>query len=242
MLLYELLTLETPFAGESYIEVLDKLRSEQSAEFSAADSDIPADLRTICCKCLEKQPRDRYASASELRDDLNRYLCGAPIQAQPSNWVDKFSRWCRRPARLIAAGKFSFWLQAGVLAWVAVVGALASLTGAIPASEVSKSLLDILFVAATMHLPLGLLGLILKREKWWAFWPSTIGNCVMLVIFVHATVSPAVAFDYHYPNQLTKLQTFVPLTTLSVIATVLHLLAIPAWFSKRDNRRNAVKQ
>jgi len=68
-------------------------------KFNAA---IPRDLETICLKCLERDPEQRYETAALLQKDLQHYLEGASISARPIGRLARGWRWCKR--RPVVAG------------------------------------------------------------------------------------------------------------------------------------------
>jgi serine/threonine protein kinase len=79
VILYELLTGETPFHDASLIRTLDRVRFEEPQAPSRLRSEVPAVLDAICLKCLHKSPAQRYATAEELAEDLRRFLADEPL-------------------------------------------------------------------------------------------------------------------------------------------------------------------
>ncbi len=69
---------------------------------------IPRELNTICMKCLESEASLRYSDASELASELQRYLDGEAIHAQPLGWARRFHRWARhRPGLAVTWGSLA---------------------------------------------------------------------------------------------------------------------------------------
>ena len=99
-ILYAALTTRPPFVASSNAELLHLVIHAEPINPSLIVRSIPRELSAICITCLQKQPKDRYASATELADDLARFLNGEATHARPDSWLSKWFRKVKRhPAR-----------------------------------------------------------------------------------------------------------------------------------------------
>jgi serine/threonine protein kinase/formylglycine-generating enzyme required for sulfatase activity len=130
VMLYELLTGSLPFrsggrAGVSFFEKLKMIREDEptlpsdklsgTADLQAVAARrrvdpgslkglVQGDLDGIVMKCLEKERARRYESASQLAQDLQRYLADEPVLARPPSMADRAGKFVRRnKAAVIAA-------------------------------------------------------------------------------------------------------------------------------------------
>ena len=95
-ILYECLTGEVPFRGESVLDTLELVRSADPKAPSKIRPGIPADLETICLKTMAKEPSARYSSALALAQDLERFRSGEPILGRREGTLRKLRRRFKR--------------------------------------------------------------------------------------------------------------------------------------------------
>src|SRR5262249_44036890 len=123
VILYELLTGELPFRGQTRMMLVQVLQDEPRPPRRLNDG-IPRDLETICLKAMPKEAGRRYQTAGELAEDLRRFLRGEPIRARPVGKMERLGRWCKRNpllagaltavAATLIAGTVVAWLLAAV--------------------------------------------------------------------------------------------------------------------------------
>ncbi len=114
--LYELLTLEPPFASRDREELLNQIAFAEPRPLRRRRPDLPADLETVVLKALAKDPAERYATAQELADDLRRFLEYKPIRARrPSLW-DQVRKWARRHKLVVGVAAVLLLVAVAVLA------------------------------------------------------------------------------------------------------------------------------
>jgi serine/threonine-protein kinase len=106
-ILYALLTGRPPFQGANPLETLGQVKDCDPVPPSQRNRVVNRTLEAICLKCLEKEPRRRYASAGALADDLEHWLAGEATIARPEGWPGRARRVLRRR-----------WRQAILALWV----------------------------------------------------------------------------------------------------------------------------
>ncbi len=82
VVLYELLTGEVPFTGETPVEIAMKHLSEVPRRPSELRPEVPHDLDLVVLRALAKDPADRYQSAEEMDADLARVASGVTVSPE----------------------------------------------------------------------------------------------------------------------------------------------------------------
>jgi hypothetical protein len=114
-ILYEMLAGRPPFLpDDSETALTVRVITEDAVSPAFYRPGTPRDLETICMKCLEKEPRDRYESAAAFAEDLRRYLDDESILARPPTTVVRTIKWIRRhPWRFVSRAALSLAVIAG---------------------------------------------------------------------------------------------------------------------------------
>ncbi len=119
VILYEMITGQVPFAGETPLSVVLKHKVERPKDPRELNAMVSRDLSRLIMKCLEKEREKRYQSAAELGADLERLRKGLPTAERevppkkPAAAVRKFD-WSK--FRKVAAAAIVL-VAVGIIAW-----------------------------------------------------------------------------------------------------------------------------
>jgi tetratricopeptide (TPR) repeat protein len=100
--LYCLITGTPPFLSDSPIATIKQVLEQEATPPRKLNKKIPKDLETICMKCLHKKTENRYASASLLAEDLQRFIDDEPILAKRTEVRELVWRKLRKHPQSIA--------------------------------------------------------------------------------------------------------------------------------------------
>jgi serine/threonine protein kinase len=79
--LFEILTGHAPHQGDDTDQVCQQIIEEETPRARAAEPAVPAGLDAVCARAMAKAKADRYGSAAELGEAVQRWLADEPLQA-----------------------------------------------------------------------------------------------------------------------------------------------------------------
>jgi serine/threonine protein kinase len=118
--LYELVTLAAPFTGDDQQKLLRQIALEEPIPPGKLNHKIPKDLETVILKAMAKDVGDRYSTALDLAQDLQRFLDNRPIEARRPGVADRMKKMARRHQTVV-------WSTAVILLVTALVSVASSL-------------------------------------------------------------------------------------------------------------------
>jgi eukaryotic-like serine/threonine-protein kinase len=100
-ILYEILTGRPPFIAPKTSEIIRKVCQEAPIPPRQVVETVTPALEAVCLRALSKVPAKRYASASELAQEIQRHMADEPVTAYAEPWLARTQRWMRRHKRFV---------------------------------------------------------------------------------------------------------------------------------------------
>jgi tRNA A-37 threonylcarbamoyl transferase component Bud32 len=231
IILYELLTGHPPFTGSTPLEVLDQVRSTDPPALRGRRRDVPRDLETVCLRCLQKRPAERYASAQELAEDLKRFITGGEVMARPVSMSQRLVRICEQPSRIREAGLTVIGVHTAIILsmtlamYMVYVGDVVQRPSGFRLSTWAP--LPTIFMLIG-HAPLIYAGWMLLHRRVWAAWASLMVGAAMLIailLFILGLFPEGVThwdeipgFRIFYPMMAVLLAGQIAMSAISLLA------------------------
>lgn len=95
VMLYEMVAGKKPFSGK-LTDLLFWIRHHDPPPLRTQNASAPADIETICVKCLQRELPDRFATAQDLADEIERFERGEPILSRPVTLMRRLALWRKR--------------------------------------------------------------------------------------------------------------------------------------------------
>ncbi|MFO0953813.1 MAG: serine/threonine-protein kinase [Isosphaeraceae bacterium] len=101
-ILYHVLTNQPPIMGGAVDEVIARVIKGEVVSPRTLNPNVPAALEAVCLKALARTPENRYPTARDLADDVERWMSDEPVSVRPDTPVEKLFRAARKHRTLTA--------------------------------------------------------------------------------------------------------------------------------------------
>lgn len=238
-ILYTLLTGRPPHQAHSIEETLYQVVHIEPVSPRILQPKISRDLNTITMKCLAREPADRYETATELADDLRRFLHNEAILAQPPGMWKLFNHWVRRPDRVRDAGAFTLFLAIVLAIWNAL-GIIAVVTNQIPNVDRREAALTLAATILLTLLPIGWVGYQCLRGRLIAFWMGMILAVIYLTFTILCMHGPewflqVLGLSEFHGTAHHRLPLFALLSVFAVVQLICYFIGALAFYANRHN-------
>jgi len=102
--LYCILIGHSPFKSDDRDETLRRIRSNEYLRPRNINPDVPIELDAIVAKALAHEPENRFDTALELAEDLERWMGGDPVHAYPEPIQRRIVRFTKQHQQYVISG------------------------------------------------------------------------------------------------------------------------------------------
>lgn len=81
-----------PIEGKTTREIISKVRTGSTRDLTLVAPKAPRALVSICKKAMATTPEDRYGTAIELSEDLDRWMSAEAVKSHDETWIERISR------------------------------------------------------------------------------------------------------------------------------------------------------
>ncbi len=119
-ILYHVLSGRSPYFEYHPRDIVSRVASRPPTPLSKLQPDVPPDLLAIVEKAMQRRPEDRYPSASEMADELQRFITGGLVAAYSYSLPELLKRFVKRNRAAVATGALGLLVLAVVGTWSVV--------------------------------------------------------------------------------------------------------------------------
>jgi hypothetical protein len=239
-ILYETISGQPPVQEGTLLQVMQTIREGRFPRLSDVRPDVPDELSVICAKALSTNPADRYHTAIQLRDDLQRYLDGRPITARMPGIRKRMLRIITAPARIGQTGGYVIFANLIIALWSA--GWLITIALGAPiveGTDINDIFLETCGLICAHLVCAGIGWAIIQGHAWAAIVSALIALlfvCRTLVILLRISHEPLQSL---FPNERAR---DVVLSMVMVIFGMQTLLCLSAWLAIRKQKHLAQRR